>query len=75
MIGSFVTTSFFTKGVQAEVNEDQYPIMLLNGKKNPETGKSRRIIKRYSRSILLRISAGFTEGMVELCMYTLRTMM
>jgi len=31
-IGSFVTTSYFTKGVQAEVNEDQYPIMLINGK-------------------------------------------
>lgn len=32
-IGVFVTLSYFTKSVQVEVNEDHYPIVLINGKK------------------------------------------
>lgn len=35
-VGAFVTTSYFTKNVQLEVNEDQYPIMLINGLKVAE---------------------------------------
>ena len=30
-IGIFVTTSFFSEAVQKEVNEDTYPLMLING--------------------------------------------
>lgn len=36
-IGVFVTTSFYTPNVQQEVIDDQYPIMLINGKKIAET--------------------------------------
>lgn len=35
-VGAFVTTSYYTKNVQIEVNEDQYPIMLINGLKVAE---------------------------------------
>jgi hypothetical protein len=31
-IGAYVTTSFFSRPVQAEVIEDEYPIMLIGGK-------------------------------------------
>lgn len=31
-IGAFVTTSYFSEPLQEELNEDKYPIMLLNGK-------------------------------------------
>ncbi len=31
-IGAFVTTSYFSDPLQKELNEDKYPIMLLNGK-------------------------------------------
>lgn len=30
-IGSFVTTSYFSEKVQQEINEDKYPIILING--------------------------------------------
>jgi hypothetical protein len=30
-MGAFVTTSYFTRNVQMEVIEDQYPIMMING--------------------------------------------
>lgn len=32
-IGAYVTTSFFSENVQKEVNEDNYPIMMINGQK------------------------------------------
>lgn len=32
-IGAYVTTSFFSESVQREVNEDGYPLMMINGKK------------------------------------------
>ena len=35
--GVYVTTSFFSKSVQLEVMDDQYPIMLICGKKLAET--------------------------------------
>lgn len=35
--GVYVTTSFFSEPVQIEIIEDQYPIMLVNGKKIAET--------------------------------------
>lgn len=35
-VGAFVTTSYYTRHVQREVNEDQYPIMLINGLKVAE---------------------------------------
>ena len=31
-IGAFVTTSYFSDPLQRELNEDKYPIMLINGK-------------------------------------------
>ena len=30
--GVFVTTSYYSKNVQLEIQDDQYPIMLINGK-------------------------------------------
>jgi hypothetical protein len=36
-VGVYVTTSFFSEPVQREVIEDEYPIMLVNGKKLAET--------------------------------------
>jgi hypothetical protein len=36
-IGAYVTTSYFSSSVQQEVIDDQYPIMLINGKKIAET--------------------------------------
>ena len=36
-IGVYVTTSYYSANVQEEVIEDQYPIMLINGKKLAET--------------------------------------
>lgn len=36
-IGVYVTTSFFSDSVQREIIEDEYPIMLINGKKLAET--------------------------------------
>ena len=35
--GVYVTTSYFSKNVQLEVIDDQYPIMLISGKKIAET--------------------------------------
>lgn len=35
-IGAFVTTSYFSVPMQQELNEDKYPIMLINGKKVAE---------------------------------------
>ena len=35
--GVYVTTSYFSKNVQLEVMDDQYPIMLICGKKVAET--------------------------------------
>lgn len=35
--GVYVTTSYFSKGVQTEVLDDQYPVMLICGKKLAET--------------------------------------
>lgn len=35
--GVYVTTSYFSKSVQVEVLDDQYPIMLICGKKLAET--------------------------------------
>lgn len=32
-IGAYVTTSFFSESVQKEVHEDDYPLMMINGKK------------------------------------------
>ena len=32
-VGAFVTTSYFSVPMQQELNEDKYPIMLINGKK------------------------------------------
>lgn len=31
-IGAFVTTSYYSDPLQKELNEDKYPIMLINGK-------------------------------------------
>lgn len=36
-IGAYVTTSFFSKPVQAEVIDDEYPIMLLGGRQVAST--------------------------------------
>lgn len=36
-LGVYVTTSFFSESVQREIIEDEYPIMLINGKKLAET--------------------------------------
>jgi len=36
-VGVYVTTSFFSDKVQREIIEDEYPIMLVNGKKLAET--------------------------------------
>ncbi len=36
-IGVYVTTSFFSEAVQREIIEDEYPLMLINGKKLSET--------------------------------------
>ncbi len=36
-IGIYVTTSFFSEAVQREIIEDEYPIMLINGRKLAET--------------------------------------
>lgn len=36
-VGVYVTTSFFSEAVQREIIEDEYPIMLVNGKKLAET--------------------------------------
>lgn len=36
-IGVYVTTSFFSEPVQKEIIEDEYPIMLINGRKLAET--------------------------------------
>ncbi len=36
-LGVYVTTSYFSKNVQLEVMDDQYPIMLICGKKLAET--------------------------------------
>jgi AspBHI-like restriction endonuclease/restriction endonuclease len=36
-VGVYVTTSFFSEAVQREIIEDEYPIMLINGKKLAET--------------------------------------
>lgn len=36
-VGAFVTTSYYSRYVQREVNEDQHPIMLINGLKVAET--------------------------------------
>jgi hypothetical protein len=30
-VGAYVTTSFFSKSVQSEIIEDQYPLMKING--------------------------------------------
>ncbi len=35
-IGIYVTTSYFSESVQQEIIEDQYPIMLVNGRKIAE---------------------------------------
>ena len=35
-VGAFVTTSYFSVPLQQELNEDKYPIMLINGKKVAE---------------------------------------
>lgn len=35
-IGAYVTTSFFSNAVQKEILEDEYPLMLVNGKKVAE---------------------------------------
>jgi hypothetical protein len=35
-VGVYVTTSFFSEAVQREIIEDEYPIMLINGKKLAE---------------------------------------
>lgn len=32
-IGAYVTTSYFSESVQKEVNEDNYPLMMINGLK------------------------------------------
>ena len=36
-IGAYVTTSFFSKPVQAEVIDDEYPIMLVGGRQVAST--------------------------------------
>lgn len=36
-VGAYVTTSYFSEPVQREVIEDEYPVMLINGKKVAET--------------------------------------
>jgi hypothetical protein len=36
-VGVYVTTSFFSEAVQREIIEDEYPIMLINGRKLAET--------------------------------------
>jgi len=36
-LGVYVTTSFFSEAVQREIIEDEYPIMLVNGKRLAET--------------------------------------
>lgn len=36
-VGVYVTTSFFSEAVQREIIEDEYPIMLINGKLLAET--------------------------------------
>ena len=35
-VGAFVTTSYYSVPLQQELNEDKYPIMLINGKKVAE---------------------------------------
>jgi len=35
-VGAFVTTSYYSEPLQQELNEDKYPIMLINGKKVAE---------------------------------------
>jgi hypothetical protein len=35
-IGAYVTTSYFSEAVQREIIEDQYPILLINGKRIAE---------------------------------------
>ncbi|WP_240934539.1 hypothetical protein [Lactobacillus acetotolerans] len=35
-IAAFVTTSYFTDATQKEILEDNYPVMLINGKKVAE---------------------------------------
>jgi hypothetical protein len=36
-VGAYVTTSYFSEAAQREVIEDEYPIMLVNGKRLAET--------------------------------------
>lgn len=36
-IGVYITTSYFSESVQREIIEDEYPIMLVNGKKLADT--------------------------------------
>ena len=38
-IGAYVTTSFFSNPVQREILEDEYPLMLVNGKKVAEVAQ------------------------------------
>ena len=55
-IGSFVTLQYFTENVQMEVKEDQYPIMLINGRKvveivERELYESRQDLKTYLHNL------------------------
>lgn len=44
-IGAFVTTSYYSEPMQQELNEDKYPIMLINGKKVAEVVDSEMFAK------------------------------
>lgn len=61
--GVFVTTSYFSEAVQREVIEDQYPVMLVNGKTLSETVGQMMIEGGYGEvdQFLVQIDSEFTD--------------
>ena len=55
-IGAFVTTSYFSESVQREVNEDDYPLLMINGAKiaeivEREIFESKQTLEEYLDSL------------------------
>jgi hypothetical protein len=62
-LGAYVTTSFFSPAVQKEVFEDQYPLLLLNGKQLVNEVTRMQLVGGYSNlaSFLEFVDQGYDE--------------
>jgi hypothetical protein len=64
--GCYVTTSWFSDGVQQEVIEDKYPIALINGRRVAEEFRKLAFASGYStRELLEEIDESYDERLAQ----------